>query len=430
MGETPLTTCLLLPGSSHLAARVRTALSAAGRIQIEDAAGRSLRELNDRIAEGDVSFAVVAATRPVSVDQPLAASIPLRAVNRVPLLVVADWTLNEGEQERLRLAGATHIADTSHGAKVDREVLEGLCGASSWLTADIGKAPVTAILQRLTDERGSGMLSVECPHLAPFSDSLWAGHGPFKCVGQGARCLGFRGRIYVQDGDVVHAETPRDTGADALQRMYNLRRGTVRVHEVFVAPTTQGGESVEDVLIIEIDEPPQSQAPPPIPRARNESSHRARTTRGTGPSRQPAHPGTRHTKQEPSARSTNQHQRREATSQQVRQAMKSGINTLLKVAPNLRVAAKSDNGGNAMEVHGEGDGESVCAVAAMCSTPINRFAELLGLGSAMSWSMTTQKVSLYVQQDGDEIVAVLGASTKNPGQTLNKLNKSYNQTAK
>lgn len=110
--------------------------------------------------------------------------------------------------------------------------------------------------------------------------------------------------------------------------------------------------------------------------------------------------------------------------------MKPGINSLLKVAPNLRVAAKSDNGGNAMEVHGEGDGESVCAVAAMCTTPINRFAELLGLGAATSWSITTQKVSLYVQQDGDELVAVLGSSNKNPGQTLNKLNKSYSQAGK
>jgi hypothetical protein len=97
------------------------------------------------------------------------------------------------------------------------------------------------------------------------------------------------------------------------------------------------------------------------------------------------------------------------------------IESVLGVAPGLVGAAKADAGGNVLEIAGQLDGESLCAVAAMCKVPLERCAELLDLGELCDFSFTYGQGALYVHHDDEGFVAVVGSATKNPETIMKKL---------
>jgi hypothetical protein len=97
-----------------------------------------------------------------------------------------------------------------------------------------------------------------------------------------------------------------------------------------------------------------------------------------------------------------------------------GIESVLGVAPGLTGAARADASGNVLEMAGQLDAESLCAVAAMCKVPLERAAELLGLGGLRDWSFTYGQGAVYVHHD-DGLVAVSGTPTKNPETVMKKL---------
>jgi len=96
------------------------------------------------------------------------------------------------------------------------------------------------------------------------------------------------------------------------------------------------------------------------------------------------------------------------------------IDAVLGVAPGLTGAARADAAGNVLEMAGQLDGESLCAVAAMCKVPLERASELLGLGGLRDFSFTFGQGALYVHHD-DGFVAVSGTPTKNPETVMKKL---------
>src|SRR5262249_57162513 len=82
--------------------------------------------------------------------------------------------------------------------------------------------------------------------------------------------------------------------------------------------------------------------------------------------------------------------------------------------------ARADGAGNVYEVAGAIDGESLCAVAAMARTPLERASELLGLGGLRDWSFSYAQGALYAHH-GDEMVVVQGGPTKSPETVMKKL---------
>lgn len=96
------------------------------------------------------------------------------------------------------------------------------------------------------------------------------------------------------------------------------------------------------------------------------------------------------------------------------------IEAVLGVAPGLTGAARADEAGNVLEIAGQLDGESLCAVAAMCKVPLERASELLGLGGLRDFSFTFGQGALYVHHD-EGFVAVSGTPTKNPETVMKKL---------
>jgi hypothetical protein len=97
-----------------------------------------------------------------------------------------------------------------------------------------------------------------------------------------------------------------------------------------------------------------------------------------------------------------------------------GIEAVLGLAPGLSGAARADGAGNVLEIAGQLDGESLCAVAAMSKAPLDKAAELLGLGTLRDWSFSYAHGALYVHHD-DGFVAVQGGATKSPETVMKKL---------
>jgi hypothetical protein len=97
-----------------------------------------------------------------------------------------------------------------------------------------------------------------------------------------------------------------------------------------------------------------------------------------------------------------------------------GIEAILGVAPGLTGAARADESGNVLDVTGQLDGESLCAVAAMCKVPLELASDIIGLGALRDFSFTFAQGALYVHHD-DGFVAVSGGPTKNPETIMKKL---------
>jgi hypothetical protein len=97
-----------------------------------------------------------------------------------------------------------------------------------------------------------------------------------------------------------------------------------------------------------------------------------------------------------------------------------GIESVLGLAPGLTGAARADAAGNVIEINGQLDGESLCAVAAMAKLPLERASEMLGLGALRDWSFSYAHGALYVHHD-EGLVAVQGAPTKSPETVMKKL---------
>ena len=377
-------------------------------------------------------FSLAYIPQPAPPDLVLSSTLPIRNVAFPPLIAVVDGEPDVDIRERLRLAGAVHVTSYPLSPQRDKDVVEIVKRFPAWFSTPADQMNVQAVVQLMAAHRLSGMISVECGCVSAVSEFSWRRAGPFRCVQKAEVCSGFQGRVYVREGEVIHAESPAEVGSAAYMQMCALKEGMIRVHEVFVEPR----QLIVPTLDSNSKKAKRRAMPPPIPGRRKKVSviNRSKLS-GGGSGGANAIPSSAQVASQAVANSDESSllsvsaMSAQVAGQKTRQTMKAGMNTLLKVAPNLKVAAKSDSGGNAIEVAGDGDGESVCAVTAMCASPVSRLGELLGLGSPESWSVVTDKVALYVQQDGDSFVSVLGNSNKNPDQILTKLAKAYQNPA-
>jgi hypothetical protein len=97
------------------------------------------------------------------------------------------------------------------------------------------------------------------------------------------------------------------------------------------------------------------------------------------------------------------------------------LEPVLGVVPGLSGAARADVSGNVLDLAGTLDGESICAVAAMCRGPLEKASEILGLGNLRDWSFAYAQGALYVHSDGEGMVTVQGTPSKNPETVMKKI---------
>ena len=99
------------------------------------------------------------------------------------------------------------------------------------------------------------------------------------------------------------------------------------------------------------------------------------------------------------------------------------LEPLLGLDPTLHAAAVADDSGNVKDVAGHLD-DRVCAVVAKCKAPLERAADLLGLGALEHWTFVNKQLSLYVQRTTDGFVMLTGEVNKNPENTMTKLTRA------
>jgi predicted regulator of Ras-like GTPase activity (Roadblock/LC7/MglB family) len=336
------------------------------------------------------------------------------------LVVVADEKLTGVEREFLRLQGTAHIIEMPV-KDIDVAQLGVLSRSNTWISAPLQRMPLPDVMQMMATHRQSGMISVVCPHCSLLSRMAWNDNGPFGCVSGGDECAGFQGRVYIHEGNVSHLETPVQNGLEALSQLLRLRSGNVRVHEVFVEPA-EGNASgtVQNYLmnaVVALDEA-DNEGEPDIEFAVDEPES------GSGARVPPPPPTSKHDSGGMGESSDNVWASSVSSSGSITSGEKQempAIDKVLRASSELKVVAKADSSGNVAEVSGEGDGESMCAVAALCVKPMERALEILGLGAPESWSIVTEKVALYVRQRDDGFLVAQGKSSKSPAQTLNKV---------
>ena len=91
-----------------------------------------------------------------------------------------------------------------------------------------------------------------------------------------------------------------------------------------------------------------------------------------------------------------------------------GISLLLTAAPGIKTAVRTDLKGSVLEAAGQGDAESLCAVAAMVQSTLSESEDLFGLGELQAWSLSTADVAVFAFRHQGRMTVVSGESSKSP----------------
>lgn len=254
-----------------------------------------------------------------------------------PLLLIARERPNPELLEALRRQGASLIVTEGDLERLfELPVGRRLLASSEWFSARMPTVSAPDVVQMLASSTRTGLIHVSCPHVRPVQPGPWR-DAISECA-RGSSCPGFQGRVVLDRGQVVHAETPQARGIEALAILFALERATLRLHEVFIQPShrTIGTSTPETLLTVatRIDERSRDL---PIPSNAAEPSMSA-----TAPEDW-LEPG------------------------------------------DLALAVHADRGGGVLAAAGRGDGESLAATSALCAEAWARSADALGLGSVRSW---------------------------------------------
>lgn len=356
----------------------------------------------------------------------------LRSVQFPPLVVIADKKLTPAERERFRLQGAACILERPLSVDHDGSLLRKVATSARWSSSTIDCVNVSDLLQMVAAKEHSVMVTVSCSHGKELSGSSWEEIGVPRCQsGEGTACHGWMGRVYVHRGTLIHAETPTANGLHALAQMMELRKGTVRIHEVFLAPEVGNITGSMDSNILTaallVDDWHSGLGHPIYGNAR---SAPASTTARTDPLATkidrtvlPSAPATA-AGSTPLASSLAAMRKSSVTKGASKMH---SLDHVLSQLPGAKGAARGDDGGNVVELTGQLDAESVCAVATMCKGPLEKASELLGLGGLCAWSASNAQLSLYVHKEWSGFIAAVGGSTKSPDGTLKKLEEALEQ---
>lgn len=273
---------------------------------------------------------------------------------------------------------------------------------------------------------------------------------------------GRRGRIVMQTGEVCWAGDEHGAGVDAFRRLAMLASAEVSVHPcagLDTAPNLSGG--LDGLLLdaaraadeaqrdgsstrneVSGSSPPRGKAlPPPPPSAAlsaqppNAAAVPARRPVNGKPERPvsafagkpapqagaPAEPDSPVTKQMTAKVGTPPESKESASMPANKTKSAARLKEVLERVPTLRALATSAPDGSVLEMVGEMDGETACAVAVLASKQIDSALQELGLGELKSWTLTTSSHSWYVVQQPSENVVAVGDTHKNAIANLKKL---------
>jgi hypothetical protein len=100
---------------------------------------------------------------------------------------------------------------------------------------------------------------------------------------------------------------------------------------------------------------------------------------------------------------------------------KPDLRRILSADAGLEAIARADLRGTVLEVAGDLDGETACAVVAMAARQIAEATSDAGLGRPLSWHVSVGGSAWYVVHRQDQLVVVRGSANKSPTATLKKI---------
>ncbi len=398
-------------------------------VKLRLVAPRSLAHATQLLDSGSVSFALAHLSARDGGVVSLAQNFAVRQVAFPPLLALTDWEPSPAEVEELRTMGAAWVTSLASLSELARPPIEALVKSAHWFSSQVERMPVGNILQ-LMGGAPPGMLTVMCPHAKMVGERDWNAHETTCTGGFADECPGWIARAYVRNGELIHAETPTQSGRDALATMLELEQGLARIHEVFIEPAVPNlGGSIQGNIIdaarVADEWARDSQAgivlPPGTPGRRPPAGPpQAPATHGWNragtappfppPRRAPSPPPI------PSQRATNAEKPPPA-----RDICMNRADQIVNQLPSLSAVAETDAAGAVLAHAGEGDAEVLCAVGVMCGQAIEEIGATLALGDISSWAMVTSSNTLYVVPDGRKSVVALGKKTGNPSGLLRPL---------
>jgi hypothetical protein len=100
------------------------------------------------------------------------------------------------------------------------------------------------------------------------------------------------------------------------------------------------------------------------------------------------------------------------------------LKQILSRNASIKAAARTNQQGSVLEVAGEMDAETACAVVALTSQMVAEATSEAGLGLPSAWHVSLGSSTFYVVQDQGEFLVMFGSASRNPASMLKTLAQS------
>ena len=101
------------------------------------------------------------------------------------------------------------------------------------------------------------------------------------------------------------------------------------------------------------------------------------------------------------------------------------LSRILSTNAQLKAIARASLDGSVLEVAGEMDGETTCAVAAMAAQRVAEATSEAGLGPPSAWHVSLGDSTFYVVHRQEELLVMSGRMNRTPALMLRALAKSW-----
>ena len=347
-------------------------------------------------AEWCVQQASVVVSHVEAIDASLHPAFDLRSVSRLPLVVCVDGPLSDEDIEALRLRGAACVVEEPSDSERLAAALAPFEGAKGWFRSTGGRMLVPDVIQMVGAVPGDrAEITVTVPGAPALAVRDWREQRLVELD------CGWSGRIYVEDGAVIHAETPGFEGAAAIGRMMKLSRPDVYVSKVFLSPRERrGGGRIDEVIRAGAQSVASS----------TRADLDARKARPTNPDQTKADPVSARPES-----AGNQPESKEESDM-------ASLDPMMKDIPGARGIAVGDLNGEVAAMTGTIDAELSCAVAVACIPELTELASLFGASTVQAWSVSQGQTSIYsVLPNENQLLIAVCAPSKSPGSVLKKV---------
>lgn len=364
----------------------------------------SVTVADERSSPATADLALAYFPDPAGAGGVLCAATSLRTLVWPPLVAIVARNPSRGDLERMRRQGVVHVCreiDGTFGNVVKRLVDPSSCGR--WKLA----AGLLADALTSAERTGaSGMLCVCCPHWAGASSYPWENSSLFYCgEGEGGKCSGWAGRIYLVGGVIMLAETPQARGIHALHQMLQLREGTVMRYPFYLSPDTTEPLGPASAAVASAS----ARGPELTETARVDELRRTEPAGKSAPVPAAAAPPPRPELPRP----------------QGKEPAMSDLDKVLAGSPAYAGAARLGLDGLPLAAAGDIDLQMVSAVVQLAGEHVQGVAAALPLGSVLGFSVGGRQAACFVRYSAKSrsTLVVKSGATQTPNRTLAELGR-------